>query len=95
MSVLPSYSVQKKSRLHGCELEESLLIYASFEEVTSDFYKKSRLRKIVMHVDEVLCHGENGGATWETSHRCCIMRRVVSKEVTARGRFHFFWTLPS
>ena len=22
-----------------------------------------------MHVDEVLCHGENEGATWETSHR--------------------------
>ena len=46
-----------------------------------------------MHVDEVLCHGENGGATWETSHQGCIMRKVVSKAVTARGRFDFFWTL--
>ena len=43
-----------------------------------------------MHVDEVLCHGENGGATWETSHRGCILRKAVSKEVTAGGRFDFF-----
>ena len=43
-----------------------------------------------MHVDEMLCHGENGGATWETSNRGCIMRKVISKEVTARGRFDFF-----
>ena len=35
-----------------------------------------------MHVDEVLCHLENGGATWETSHRGCIMRKVVRREVT-------------
>ena len=46
-----------------------------------------------MHVDEVLCHGEDGGATRETSHQSCIMRKVVSKEVTAGGRFDFFWTL--
>ena len=46
-----------------------------------------------MHVDEMLCHGENRGATWETSNRGCIMRKVISKEVTARGRFDFFWTL--
>ena len=46
-----------------------------------------------MHVDEVLCHGENGGAAWETSHRDCIMRKVVSKEVTAGERSDFFWTL--
>ena len=43
-----------------------------------------------MHVDEVLCHGENGWATWDTSHRGCIMRKVVSKEFTAGGRFDFF-----
>ena len=43
-----------------------------------------------MHVDEVLCYGETGGLTWETSHQGCIMRKVVSKEVTARGRFDFF-----
>ena len=43
-----------------------------------------------MRVDEVLCHGENGGATRETSHRGCIMRKAVSKEVTAGGRFDFF-----
>ena len=46
-----------------------------------------------MHVDEVLCHGENGGATWETSHQGCIMRKVVSKAVTAGGRLDFFCTL--
>ena len=43
-----------------------------------------------MHVDEVLCQGENGGATWETSHRGCIMRKVVGKAFTAGGRFDFF-----
>ena len=43
-----------------------------------------------MHVDEVLCHGKNGGATRETSHQSCIMRKVVSKKVTAGGRFDFF-----
>ena len=43
-----------------------------------------------MHVDEVLCHGESGGATWETSRRGCIMRKAVSKEVTAGRRFNFF-----
>ena len=36
-----------------------------------------------MHVDEMLCHGKNGGTTWDTSHRGCIMRKVISKEVTA------------
>ena len=42
-----------------------------------------------MHADEVLCNGENGGATRDTSNRGCIMRKVVSKEVTAGGRFDF------
>ena len=46
-----------------------------------------------MHVDEVLCHGENGRATWETSGRGCIMRKVASKKVNAGGRFDFFWSL--
>ena len=48
-----------------------------------------------MHVDEVLCHGKNGGTTWETPHRGCLMRKVVSNAVTAGGRFDFFWTLRS
>ena len=43
-----------------------------------------------MHVDEMLCHGENGGATWQTSHRGCLMRKLVSKAVTAGGRFVSF-----
>ena len=38
-----------------------------------------------MHIYEVLCHGENGGATWEL-----IMRKVVGKAFTAGGRFDFF-----
>ena len=46
-----------------------------------------------MHVDEVLCHVENGVATWEASHRGYIMKKAVSKEVTAGGWFDFFWTL--
>ena len=43
-----------------------------------------------MHVDEVICHGENGWTGWETSHRGCIMRMVISKEVTAGGRCDIF-----
>ena len=43
-----------------------------------------------MHVDEVLFLGENGRATWETSHQGCIVRKVVSKAVTAGGRLEFF-----
>ena len=31
-----------------------------------------------MHVDEVLCLGENGGATWETSHGGRMRRKIVS-----------------
>ena len=42
-----------------------------------------------MHVDEVLWHVEDGRMAWETSNRCCIMRKVIRKEVVARGRFAF------
>ena len=34
--------------------------------------------------------GKNGGTTWETSHQCCIMRKVICKEVVAGGMFDFF-----
>ena len=44
-----------------------------------------------MHVDEVLWDGEDwGGAAWESSHRCCVMRKVMRKEMVAGGRFDFF-----
>ena len=43
-----------------------------------------------MYVDEVLCHEEKGGGTWETLDRGYMMRKVVSKEGTAGGRFEFF-----
>ena len=46
-----------------------------------------------MDVDEMLCHGVNGGTTWDTSHQGCIMRKVISKEVTAEEGLTFFWTL--
>ena len=32
----------------------------------------------------------NGGATWETSYRCCIMKKVIRKEVGAGGGFDCF-----
>ena len=44
----------------------------------------------MIHVDEVLCHGENRRTTWETLHGCCIMKKVICKEVTARARLDFF-----
>ena len=43
-----------------------------------------------MHVNQVIWHEENIGTIWETSHRCCIMRRVIHKEITAGGKFDFF-----
>ena len=46
-----------------------------------------------MHVNQVIWHEENIGTIWETSHRCCLMRKVIKKEVTAGGRFDFFGTL--
>ena len=46
-----------------------------------------------MHVDEVLWHGEDEGTAPEISHRFCIMRKVIRKEVVARGRSDFFWAL--
>ena len=55
--------------------------------------KKSRLRKILEH--EEILNEENGRATWETSHRCCIKRKVIRTEVTTGGRFDFSWTLSS
>ena len=44
----------------------------------------------MVHAYEVLWQGENGGTTWEISHRCCIMRKVIWKEMGAGGRFYFF-----
>ena len=46
-----------------------------------------------MHENQVNWHEENIGTIWETSHRCCIMRKVVHKDVTTGGRFDFSWTL--
>ena len=43
-----------------------------------------------MHVNEEILHEEIGGKTWGTLYRCCMMRKVVCKEVTARGRFWMF-----
>ena len=48
----------------------------------------------MVHANEVLWRGENGGTTWETSHRCCIiMRKVIHKEVGPEEGLTFFWTL--
>ena len=42
-----------------------------------------------MHVNQVIWHEENIRKIWETSQRCCIMRKVIHKEGTARGRFDY------
>ena len=44
----------------------------------------------MVHANEVLWQGDSGGTTWDTSHQCCIMRKVIHKEVGAGGRFDFF-----
>ena len=46
-----------------------------------------------MHINQMIWHGENIGTIWEISHECCIMKRVIYKDVTAGERFDFFWTL--
>ena len=43
-----------------------------------------------MHVSQVIWGEENIGAIWKTSHRRCILRKAIRKEVTAGGRFDFF-----
>ena len=82
--------VQKKLRLHGCELEEGFLNFCQFWWRLSNFTKKSRLRKILMHVNKVIWHEENIGTIFETLHRCCIMRKDIRKEVTAWWKLEFF-----
>ena len=44
----------------------------------------------LMHANEVVWYEGNGGTKWETSNLCCIMRKVMLKEVAAGGRFEFF-----
>ena len=43
-----------------------------------------------MHSDERILHEESGGTTWKPLYRCCVMRKVISKEVATGGRFRFF-----
>ena len=64
-------------------------IHASFEE-DPVIYKKSSSRKILVYAKEVIWEEENRGRTWKTSHRCCIMRKVIYKKVTAGGKLDFF-----
>ena len=50
-----------------------------------------------MHVNEEILHDEKGRTTPETSNRCCIMKKIMSKKLlpeqwcrskpTARGLF--------
>ena len=40
-----------------------------------------------MHANKVIRHEENEGTVWKPSYRCCIMRKVVRQEVTAKRRF--------
>jgi len=47
------------------------------------------MRKILIHVNQVIWHEENIWTIWETSYRC-IMRKVIHKEVTTGGWFEFF-----
>ena len=71
---------------------------ASYEEGSVIVQKRSRIRKILTHVNQVVCHEENIGTIWETSNGCCVMNKAIHKEVTAGGRFNFFldsWILPT
>ena len=46
-----------------------------------------------MHVNKEILHEENRRTTWETLHWCCVVKKVIRKEVTTGGRFDFFWAL--
>ena len=43
-----------------------------------------------MHASGLIQHEDTSGTTRETSHQCCIMRKAMSKEVGAGGRFDIF-----
>ena len=52
-----------------------------------------------MHASDLIQHEDTSGTTRETSHQCCIMRKAMSKilmrkamskEVGAGGRFDIF-----
>ena len=34
-----------------------------------------------MHINQVIWHEENIGTVWETSHQCCVMRKVILKKL--------------
>ena len=43
-----------------------------------------------MHASDLIQHEDTSGTTQETSHQCYIMRKAMSKEVGAGGRFDIF-----
>ena len=43
-----------------------------------------------MHASDLIQHEDTSGTTRETPHQCCIMRKAMSKEVGAGGRFDIF-----
>ena len=43
-----------------------------------------------MHASDLIQHEDTSGTTRETSHQCYIMRKAMSKEVGAGGRFDIF-----
>ena len=55
--------------------------------------KNVGLSAMLMLSVEVIWHEKNGETTWETSYQWFTIRKVKSKIVATRGRFHFFWTL--
>ena len=52
-------------------------------------YKKSHLKKSLMHVDEVIWHGYHRGTIGNFA-LMLQMRKVIRKVVGAGGRFDFF-----
>ena len=60
---------------------------------TQQSYEKISFEQIMKHVNEEILHEENGGAIWETSHRCCVVRKVMQTELLPEEGLSFFWTL--
>ena len=53
-------------------------------------FRQQSWHQSLLHVNEEILNEKNGGTIPEPSHRCCIVRKVISKKVTAGGRFDLF-----
>ena len=54
-----------------------------------NFIQISGLKEMLMHANEEIWNEESGRTIWETSYRCCVMKKVIHKKAAAGGRYDF------